>query len=149
MRFYKKEILSNALWLQFCGAKAKFEDCGNDEGIVATDDARVISELDQAAARSIGGVVVIDEAEYTDLKKKCSERGSLSSLVKERQSLSALSLAGLPRSSLNVAAVGHPSTALAQPPLGWDQPVEKPPEISVETSFSRPTTGRFFKKETS
>lgn len=68
MRYFKKEIVSrpiNASW----GGRIQWQDIGGDTGVLQTDDARLIHELQQAAQNGRGGVIEIDEATMEGLKK--------------------------------------------------------------------------------
>lgn len=69
MKFYKKELISNRLALPN-GRSVAFEQVGNSEtGILATEDAGLIGELDKAVAGQRGGVTVISAEQYQELKK--------------------------------------------------------------------------------
>lgn len=68
MNYYKKELLSTPLYLPQ-GRRVPFEDVGGDTGVVATEDGSLIVELDGAVKRRIGGIVVINQGTYDDLKK--------------------------------------------------------------------------------
>lgn len=76
MRYFKKVLLSNRL--RFANvAPPKWEDIGDEEGIVAVDDGEpLLKELQAAVSRKIGGITEITEAEFTELKKKASAPGS-------------------------------------------------------------------------
>jgi len=140
-RYYKKEVLSNRLYIKGTGAPAPFEPIGGDDGIFATDNPVYTSELDEAAKRGVGGVVEITQEEYEALKKKSSERPSLKSLVRDRQSLSGLNLP-LPLNLAGLAAATNP------PPLHGqilDTPKAEP--IKIPTEFVRPKTSKGFMKK--
>jgi len=68
MRYFLKELVSNKLFLPN-GARVPFEDVGDDTGILATSDGFIISEMEKAIHRHVGGVIEIDQAQYEDLKK--------------------------------------------------------------------------------
>ena len=141
MKYFKKEVLSNKLYIKATGAPAPFEPVGGDTGVLATDNPVYVDELDQAAAKGIGGVVVIDQATYEDLKKKSLGRRSLGNLVRDRQSLSGLNLP-LPPNLAGLAAATNPAPLHGQRP---DTPPSEP--IKIPTEFVRPKVGRFLKKE--
>ncbi len=138
-RFYMKEVASNKLYIKSTGAPAPFELVGGDTGILATDNPVYTSELDVAAANGVGGVVIIDEATYNDLKKKSSAKPSLSNLVKDRFSLSSLTLP-VPQNA---------AVAVAGSALHGQHPDTPPPSepIKVPLEFVRPRTGKFLKKQ--
>jgi hypothetical protein len=140
-KHYKKELLSSKLYIKATGAPAPFEDIGGDEGILATDNPVYVTELDQAAARHIGGVIPIDEATFNELKKKAAERPSLASLVRDRQSLSGLNLP-LPANLGGLAAAVNPAPLHGQLP---DTPKAEP--IAIPTTFTRPKTSKGFMKK--
>ncbi len=146
MRYFKKEILSNRLWLKSTGAAVTWENAGDDTGILATDNQAIIDELDGAVAKGIGGVVQIDEAEYQDTKKKASVNPSLLNSVRDRFSLSGLSLPAPSNPGALVAAVNPPP--LRDGRL-IDIPKETPDPISITTEFVRPKTSKPFFKKTS
>jgi hypothetical protein len=141
VKHYKKEVLSNKLYIRATGAPAPFEPVGGDTGVFATDNPIYIDELDQAAAKGIGGVVVIDQSTYDELKKKSSARTSLKSLVRDRQSLSGLNLP-LPQNLAGLAVATNPAPLHGQFP---DTPKAEP--IAIPTTFTRPKTGKFLKRE--
>jgi len=140
MHYYKKEVLSNRLYIRATGAPAPFEPVGGDTGVLATDNPVYVDELDQAAAKGVGGVVLIDQATYDELKKKSSAKLSLKNLAKDRFSLSSLNLQ-LPS---NVAVAAGAASLHGQRP-DTPPPVAEP--IKVPLEFTRPRTGRFLKKE--
>jgi len=137
MRFYRKEVLSNKLYIKATGAPAPFEDIGDDEGILSTDNPVYTNELDLAASKHIFGIIPIDEATYQELKKKVVERQSLSNLVRDRSSLSFLTLPPPPANLVALAAVGSPLHG--QFP---DTPKAEP--IAIPTEFVRPKTAKGF-----
>lgn len=68
-KFYKKELFSNRLALPN-GRAVKFEQVGDtDTGVLGTTDAGLIIELDKAASDGRGGVIVITQQQYDELKK--------------------------------------------------------------------------------
>lgn len=138
VKHYKKEVLSNKLYIRATGAPAPFEPVGGDTGVLATDNPVYTDELDQAAAKGVGGVVVIDQATYEDLKKKSSAKTSLKRLAQDRFSLSSLNLQ-LPS---NVAVAVGAANIHGQLP---DVPKSEP--IKIPTEFVRPKTSKGFMKK--
>jgi hypothetical protein len=69
--YFKKELASNSFFLPD-GNPVQFELVSGDTGIAVLDtdkDAGLIAALKDAATKRRGGIVVIDQAEYDDLKK--------------------------------------------------------------------------------
>lgn len=69
--YFIKEIVSNPIRLP-SGRKVPWEAVGDDVGVLATNDPQLISELENAARKQIGGVSKVDLAGYEDAKKKSS-----------------------------------------------------------------------------
>lgn len=67
--YFIKEILSNAIRLP-SGRKVPWEPVGDDVGVLATNDPQLISELETASRRGVGGVRQVDLRGYEDAKKK-------------------------------------------------------------------------------
>jgi hypothetical protein len=67
LSFWKKEILSNSYFID--GVPVHFDALASDTGILATDDPKLISGLEDAASKRKGGIVKITQAEYDGLKK--------------------------------------------------------------------------------
>ena len=75
-RYFKKELVKNRLNTQR-GDAIPFEEVADQRGVRALDDekdAYLIEQLRAALKRRIGGVVEIDEATYTELKKNSNGR---------------------------------------------------------------------------
>lgn len=137
MRYFLKELLSNKLYLPN-GARVQFEDAGDDTGILATQDAYVISELDRAIQRQVGGVSSIDQAQYEDLKKNprkparslnYNDAREMQVVVRQLQQQLAAAQAA--------AAGGSIKPQPAVPPPG-----QTSAPIHVPTSIPRPPTRR-------
>ena len=142
MRFFLKEVMSNRLWLQTTGAPVPWEPVGDDTGIFTTDNIAIANELDMAVARGVGGVVIIDEAKYSELKKKANAGQSPLSSLHDRFSLSGLNLPLQVNPANLVAAIdGVPLHGQLA-----DVPKQTPAPITVTTEFIRPRTGKFFSK---
>lgn len=139
-KYYRKELVSQKLYIRATGAPAPFEDVGGDDGVFATDNPVYTSELDMAVASHVGGVIPITQQEYEEYKKKASERPSLSNLVRDRNSLSFL--------SLPQRVTGHANLAVAGEALHGQLPdTPKSEPIKVPLEFQRPRTGKFLKKQ--
>lgn len=67
-RYFKKEIPSNPLYLPN-GKRLVFRS-----GVLATNDAHLLEELDKVLARQIGGVVEIVECDYLNLRDQRPQR---------------------------------------------------------------------------
>lgn len=67
-RFYYKSILSNPIYLS-TGNRVTWEPVDNHSGVLKTDDALTITELDATIAKRVGGVTPIEESNYEELKK--------------------------------------------------------------------------------
>lgn len=78
MRYFLKELVSSPLYLS-SGAQLKWESAVNDQGILATEDGYILSQLDSAIRRRVGGVLEIDQARY-EQEKKNSENTAESDL---------------------------------------------------------------------
>jgi len=141
-RYYRKELAANKIYIRATGAPAPFEPIAGGDGILATDNPVYTEELDQAAAKGVGGVVVITEQEYQDAKKKNSERPSLKSLVRDRSSLSALNLPRVPAGLAALAVATNGVPLHGQLP---DTPKAEP--IKIPTEFVRPKTSKGFMKK--
>lgn len=69
MRYFKKELVSNRLALPN-GRQVGFEPIQNtDTGVLATEDAGLITELEKAIAARRGGVSEVKLAIFEELKK--------------------------------------------------------------------------------
>jgi hypothetical protein len=143
MRYYQKEIASNKLYLKCTGAPVPWELVGDDVGVFATNSQAIADELDQAIAKHVGGVVIIDQAQYDDGKKKHTASPSPLNSLKDRFSLSALNLPPIQNPGGLVAAT-NPSPLHGQLK---DIPAQVPEPIKVQTEFVKPKTSKsFFKK---
>lgn len=74
--FFHKLIFSTPCYLS-TGSVAPFVGCGDDEGYLATDHEWLKGELRALAARQVGGVSEISEAQFEELKKKPASPYSL------------------------------------------------------------------------
>lgn len=66
--YFKKIMLSSPLHLRN-GRKINWTACVGNEGVLVTEDAALIEELQAAISRNVGGVFAIDEAKYDEIKK--------------------------------------------------------------------------------
>lgn len=117
MKFYKKELVSNPLSLPD-GRRVRFEQIGaSDTGVLATEDPGLITELDKAAARHVGGVVEITSEQYQELKKNPPvERSQIRSL--SSQSIRQLLNRPRPGAAPAAAAIKHEPSAPMEVPKG-------------------------------
>lgn len=76
VNYYRKELVSNPLRLP-SGHIVKFTEVADDTGVLATEEGYLISELNAAIARHVGGVVAIEASEYEELKKNPPSKPSL------------------------------------------------------------------------
>lgn len=67
-KYFRKEIVSTPLYLKG-GGRVPFVALGDDVGILETDDAALIGQLEVAIKRRMGGVVAITAEEFEELKK--------------------------------------------------------------------------------
>lgn len=67
-KYFRKEIVSTPLFLKV-GGKVPFVALGDDIGILETEDATLIGQLEVAIKRRMGGVVAITAEEFEELKK--------------------------------------------------------------------------------
>lgn len=67
-KYYLKEILSTKFWLPN-GKLPPWEAIGGDTGVLSTNAPNLIFHLDNAAAKHVGGVVNITEAQFLEAKK--------------------------------------------------------------------------------
>src|SRR5678816_3778266 len=67
VRYLKKEVPSTPLYLK-SGKKAPFKPSKYEGAILATNNAELLTELDGARARGIGGLTEISENEYLILR---------------------------------------------------------------------------------
>ncbi len=80
--YFYKELLSNKAYLPN-GKTPNWEPVGEDCGVLATNDANLIFHLSNLAQRHVGGVVKIDEAQYSEAKKNSSAHVSPRPLERE------------------------------------------------------------------
>lgn len=138
MNYFFKELTRNKLNLPD-GRKVTFEELGNGNGILATDDTFIISELRNVIRQHIHGVSEIDEVQYDELKKNSRVTPSQRKPAEQRSALSAQSLihGHNPRAAAAVVKPKEPTAPIPEPP-----PV---PPIKVQKEFVRPTTKKLFK----
>lgn len=155
MNYYLKEIVDRPLY-STNGAKIAFEPVDGVYGILATDRADLVAELDKAIANRIGGVVKITDVEYQDAKKKSSSfNPSQFSLPKERESLGAIPSSELQklRSQGLAAVVGGVDSAgnvvpsmnpvITSPASAQAQATSQKVEpLEVKQAFSVPRVGK-------
>lgn len=67
LRFYKKEIPSNPLYLPN-GKRVPFRTTHSNVGIFATDKEGIIAELDRMSQKRVGGVIQIDQTEFQNIR---------------------------------------------------------------------------------
>ena len=67
-KYFRKEIVNTPLYLKG-GGKVPFIALGGDIGILETDDATLIGQLEVAINRRMGGVIAITSEEFEELKK--------------------------------------------------------------------------------
>lgn len=114
VKYFKKELVSNRLALPN-GKRVHFEQIGDtDTGVLATDDAGLIAELEKAVAARRGGVVAIDEQTYSELKKNPAAKPTpIRSL--NAQSLKQLFNQKSGDTTQNVVAANQPSAPMEVP----------------------------------
>lgn len=138
MKYYKKELLSNRLALPN-GKGVQFVQVGNsDTGVMATEDAGLISELDKAAAAGRGGVVEIDEQAYQELKKNPPVAPS------RMKSLNAQSIRQLLANQNRARAVASDVAAVSHQPSA---PMEVPDGKGLVTISTRRRLAELAKSE--
>lgn len=136
-RFFKKEIPSNPLFLP-SGAKVDFQYYDPEGfGFIQTTDEFIITELDRAMARRVGGVVESTQEEYDEFIKKKADHplGRLSR--PEREAVTAQTLNRF-RFQPNASRAGAAAAAGVNPAMpGSRPPVSHPtPErLEVPTEF--------------
>lgn len=91
MRYFKKELLSNPVWLP-SGGKFPFDNIGNNEGVLATDDLILVTEAERAMAAHRGGIIEITVEEYDELIKKKQDSPSQPNLPSDPFQVPRLSL---------------------------------------------------------
>jgi hypothetical protein len=69
MKYYNKEILSNEARVGD-GRPLRFEDIGDGDGIIKTDDQNLIDLIKPLVDGRVGGVREITEKEYEEFSKK-------------------------------------------------------------------------------
>lgn len=81
MRYFLKELVSTPLYLSN-GAAIKWEPAPGDQGLLVTENAGLIKELETAIRRRVGGVIEIDAERYEREKKnsQSTAESNLSSL---------------------------------------------------------------------
>lgn len=138
MNYFFKELTRNKLNLPD-GRKVAFEELGNGNGILATDDTFIISELRNVIRQHIHGVSEIDAEQFDELKKNSPAIQSRPRQAEQRSALSAQSLihGHSPRAGAAVVKPKEPAAPIPEPP-----PV---PPIKVQKEFVRPTTKKLFK----
>lgn len=147
MRYFQKEIASNRLYLPN-GRPIEFEIVGSDTGLLAVEDnaQELLSQLDNAIKRRVGGVVEITRDRYEDLKKNPPVNRS------RLNSFNALSLL---RDVTNPPAAAAPAVrdsgraSQAEPAKEphQSQPLEVPEKIPNVSSLRRARTKRAAKAE--
>lgn len=138
MTYFHKELTRNKLSLPD-GRKVAFEEIGDGNGMLATEDSFVISELRNCIRQHIHGVSEIDAEQYEELKKNSPATPSRQRPAEQRSALSAQSLihGHSPRAAAAVVKPKEPAAPIPEPP-----PV---PPIKVQKEFVRPTTKKLFK----
>lgn len=68
MSYFHKEILSNAVYHN--GKPLPFVPVEDANGILQTDDTELAAKLTDMAARRVGGIRVLTQEQYEELKKK-------------------------------------------------------------------------------
>lgn len=133
-RFFKKEIPSNPLFLP-SGAKVDFQYFDPEGfGFIQTTDEFIITELDRAMARRVGGVVESTQEEYDEFIKKKADQplGRLSR--PEREAVTAQTLNRFrfqPNGSRAVATPAAVSGIANRPPVSHPMPER----LEVPTEF--------------
>lgn len=142
--YYKKEIPESPVFV--AGHPMRFD-------VLETEDSMLSSELDKCAARGVGGVMKITQAQYDEEVKKKEQWNLLngSSKPRQRQELSALQV----DARRVVEAVGNPAPKIGQfakpqvPPANQrpvgNTPIPEPIEVPSIESFvvKPPPTARF------
>lgn len=133
VRYYVKEVLSTQVWLSY-GKQAPWEPIGDDTGILSTSDAQMIHDLENLRARGVGGIVLIDEAQY-NAKKKQPPTAPPST---ERSSLGGIRAAPTIQQVAPKSSTPPPGPPVAVPVAAAEKPELKPPVGPPR----KPRTGR-------
>ncbi len=72
MKWYLKEIVSRPVYVK--GALVRFEDFGDGNGGIVTDNELIIKELDIYVRKGVSGLVEVTQAQYEDAKKNAKPR---------------------------------------------------------------------------
>jgi hypothetical protein len=84
--YFRKIVLTTEIRTSD-GKPIAWENAGWQTGVLKTSDAKLISELTQFATSQRGGVTVIDEATYEDLKKNSGQKSPRQQPVMARASI--------------------------------------------------------------
>ena len=74
MKYYYKAIAANTITIKQSRRTVPFTDAGGGAGILATEDAEFIAELESRIERRVGGVSTISKEKFEELKKKVSSQ---------------------------------------------------------------------------
>jgi hypothetical protein len=131
MRCFVKELVSNPIRLP-SGRPVPWEDVGDDTGVLSTNDPSLITELENAARRQVGGIRLVTAAEMEDVKKKSTvEELHKLSLFKANNQYRGVRLAGDAAPVVEV----KPLPAAKVSPAG--QPIATPTELPIPTPKSK------------
>jgi hypothetical protein len=141
MDYFKKEVFSNPLRLPN-GKTVMFKEVADDEGVLATEDGYLISELESAMRRRVGGVVRISADEFEELKKNPPGKPSQPLFPQELQQF----VQPFHQTGRNIAAGA--AGALKRPGSQTISPVDtsKVPGIEIPATIPEPQVERAAKR---
>ena len=150
--YFLKEILSNPVIIK--GARVGFENVGGNQGVIVLDsatdsDKEFIAGLNDFAGRGVGGVVKINEVQYTQKKSSSELKPSArpKEMLRPRQTASPFLPVQPPAEAMapKTAAPVNPSPAAELLLDTTNQgPIELPP---IGDEPFRPATRRISRKE--
>ena len=136
--FFKKELVSNALYLP-TGEKIKFEELAGNLGVISTDEPRFITELNKSAQAHKHGVVAITETDYAELKKKGPPKLTSQPSSLNAQNISSL-LSKLAGQKVPAAGVAKPAQAIASRTIEGSQKLTVPDKLPVVMKRKKPNS---------
>ena len=72
MKWYLKEIVSRPVYVK--GALVRFEDFGDGNGGIQTDNQLIFNELNAYVRKGVSGLTEVTQAQYEDAKKNAKPR---------------------------------------------------------------------------